>query len=87
MKPHNDANGIGRSSLRYRGLEQALGERPFVDDMFVPGMLHGRVIRPASAGPGTALATRRPAYQDRRWPCNEDSLASGSSPRRFEATG
>jgi selenium-dependent xanthine dehydrogenase len=40
----NHVNGIGRSSLRYRGLEQALGERPFVDDMFVPGMLHGAPV-------------------------------------------
>ncbi|HVS87078.1 MAG TPA: molybdopterin cofactor-binding domain-containing protein [Candidatus Acidoferrum sp.] len=35
-----DGNGVGRSSLRYRGIDQALGERPFVDDMRVPGMLH-----------------------------------------------
>ena len=34
-------NGIGGTPLRYRGLEQALGEKPFVDDMRVPGMLHG----------------------------------------------
>jgi selenium-dependent xanthine dehydrogenase len=40
----NHLNGIGRSSLRYKGLEQALGERPFVDDMFVPGMLHGAPV-------------------------------------------
>jgi selenium-dependent xanthine dehydrogenase len=40
----NHGNGIGRSSLRYKGLEQALGERPFVDDMFVPGMLHGAPV-------------------------------------------
>ena len=34
------ANGIGTSPSRYLGLEQALGEKPFVDDMRVPGMLH-----------------------------------------------
>ena len=42
--PDNGVNGIGRSSLRYKGLEQALGEKPFVDDMFVPGMLHGAPV-------------------------------------------
>ena len=33
-------NGVGQSPSRYRGFEQAAGERPFVDDMKVPGMLH-----------------------------------------------
>ena len=37
-------NGVGRSSLRYRGIDQALGERPFVDDMRVPGMLHASPV-------------------------------------------
>lgn len=36
--------GIGDSPSRYRGFEQALGERPFVDDMNVPGMLHGAMV-------------------------------------------
>src|SRR5260221_11243589 len=36
--------GIGDSPSRYRGFEQALGERPFVDDMRVPGMLHGALV-------------------------------------------
>src|SRR6202044_3921795 len=34
------AHGIGTSPSRYFGIEQALGEKPFVDDMRVPGMLH-----------------------------------------------
>jgi CO/xanthine dehydrogenase Mo-binding subunit/aerobic-type carbon monoxide dehydrogenase small subunit (CoxS/CutS family) len=34
------ANGIGTSPSRYLGIEQALGEKPFVDDMCVAGMLH-----------------------------------------------
>jgi selenium-dependent xanthine dehydrogenase len=34
------SNGIGASPSRYLGLEQALGEKPFVDDLRVPGMLH-----------------------------------------------
>ncbi|HXA68691.1 MAG TPA: molybdopterin cofactor-binding domain-containing protein [Bryobacteraceae bacterium] len=37
-------NGIGQSISRYLGLDQALGEKPFVDDMRVPGMLHGAVV-------------------------------------------
>jgi CO/xanthine dehydrogenase Mo-binding subunit/aerobic-type carbon monoxide dehydrogenase small subunit (CoxS/CutS family) len=41
---NNHVNGIGRSSLRYKGIEQALGERPFVDDMRVEGMLHATPV-------------------------------------------
>ena len=41
---HANGNGVGRSSLRYRGIDQALGERPFVDDMRVPGMLHASPV-------------------------------------------
>ena len=37
-------NGIGASPSRYLGLEQALGEKPFVDDLRVPGMLHGAPV-------------------------------------------
>jgi selenium-dependent xanthine dehydrogenase len=40
-KNGHKGNGIGQSPPRYLGLEQALGEKPFVDDMRVPGMLHG----------------------------------------------
>src|SRR5712692_3347523 len=41
---NGNANGIGKSISRYFGFEQALGERPFVDDMRVPGMLHGALV-------------------------------------------
>jgi selenium-dependent xanthine dehydrogenase len=37
-------NGIGASPSRYLGIEQALGEKPFVDDMHVPGMLHAAPV-------------------------------------------
>jgi xanthine dehydrogenase molybdenum-binding subunit len=37
-------DGVGSSIPRYRGLEQALGEIPFVDDMRVPDMLHGAMV-------------------------------------------
>ncbi len=36
--------GIGSSPLRYGGLDQTLGEKPFVDDMSAPGMLHGAMV-------------------------------------------
>lgn len=39
-----NGHGIGDSPSRYRGFEQALGERPFVDDLRVPGMLHGAMV-------------------------------------------
>ena len=37
-------DGVGRSVSRHGGLAQALGERPFVDDMRVAGMLHGAMV-------------------------------------------
>jgi selenium-dependent xanthine dehydrogenase len=40
----NHTNGIGRSALRFKGIEQALGEKPFVDDMSAPGMLHAAPV-------------------------------------------
>jgi xanthine dehydrogenase molybdenum-binding subunit len=36
--------GIGRSLSKYRGIEQAAGERPFIDDMKVPGMVYGAPV-------------------------------------------
>jgi CO/xanthine dehydrogenase Mo-binding subunit/aerobic-type carbon monoxide dehydrogenase small subunit (CoxS/CutS family) len=40
----SNGSGIGRSIPRQKGLEQSLGEIPFVDDMRVPGMLHGAMV-------------------------------------------
>jgi xanthine dehydrogenase molybdenum-binding subunit len=37
-------SGVGRPIPRQKGLEQSLGEIPFVDDMRVPGMLHGAMV-------------------------------------------
>ncbi|HUA20423.1 MAG TPA: molybdopterin cofactor-binding domain-containing protein [Bryobacteraceae bacterium] len=37
-------NGIGTSPSRYLGTQQTLGEKPFVDDMRVEGMLHGAPV-------------------------------------------
>jgi selenium-dependent xanthine dehydrogenase len=36
--------GVGDSPPRYRGLEQALGMKPYVADMHLPGMVHGAVV-------------------------------------------
>ena len=37
-------SGIGHSIARQGGVAQALGEKPFVDDMRVPDMLHGAMV-------------------------------------------
>jgi xanthine dehydrogenase molybdenum-binding subunit len=40
----NRKNGVGDSPSRYRGIDQALGEKPFIDDMFVPDMLNAAPV-------------------------------------------
>ncbi|MDO8666878.1 MAG: 2Fe-2S iron-sulfur cluster-binding protein, partial [Gemmatimonadales bacterium] len=35
---------VGSSLARYRAGENTLGDRPYIDDMTVPGMLHGAVV-------------------------------------------
>ena len=35
--------GLGTSGTRYQGLELALGDKNYVDDLRMPGMLHGAV--------------------------------------------
>jgi xanthine dehydrogenase molybdenum-binding subunit len=35
--------GVGSSGMRYEGLELALGTKPYIDDMSVPGLLDGAV--------------------------------------------
>jgi len=37
-------HGIGESHARIGGIEQVLGERPYVDDMRMPGMVHGAIV-------------------------------------------
>ena len=37
-------HGIGRSPSRYRGTDVASGEKPFIGDLRVPGMLHGTPV-------------------------------------------
>ena len=40
----NAVHGVGGSSPRYRGDEHAMGLKPYVADMTVPGMLHGALV-------------------------------------------
>ncbi len=42
--PGKGKSGVGVSVPRYGGLDQALGDKPFVDDMSAPGMLHGAMV-------------------------------------------
>ncbi|HET9359012.1 MAG TPA: molybdopterin cofactor-binding domain-containing protein, partial [Vicinamibacterales bacterium] len=41
---HGAGHGIGRSIARQDGSAQTLGDKPFIDDMRVPGMLHGAMV-------------------------------------------
>jgi len=36
--------GVGASPVRYGSIDQTLGTKPFVDDMRLPGMLHGAPV-------------------------------------------
>ena len=38
------SEGVGASPVRYRGLEQALGDKAFIDDMKLLGMLHASPV-------------------------------------------
>jgi CO/xanthine dehydrogenase Mo-binding subunit/aerobic-type carbon monoxide dehydrogenase small subunit (CoxS/CutS family) len=41
---HKKSHGIGNSVSRLGGAEQTLGDKQFVDDLRVPGMLHGAMV-------------------------------------------
>ena len=43
-KTNGNSHGIGKSVARQGGMAQTLGDKPFVDDMRVPGMLHGAMV-------------------------------------------
>jgi len=40
----DSGNGVGAPTARYRGRDQVLGEKTFVADMTVDGMLHGAMV-------------------------------------------
>ncbi|MES2943247.1 MAG: molybdopterin cofactor-binding domain-containing protein, partial [Pseudomonadota bacterium] len=50
LKPPQDYKIIGTSTARVDIPAKATGQLTFVHDMRVPGMLHGRVVRPPYAG-------------------------------------
>lgn len=42
--PHVDNSGrVGSPTARYQGRELALGDKPYINDMTMPGMLHGAI--------------------------------------------
>jgi len=72
---------VGRSLQRYQGAELALGSRPFVADIDVPGLLHGAMVlsgharalvkridvSKALALPGVAAVATAKDVQGNRW--------------------
>ncbi len=42
--PGGNGAGVGGNGLRYMGSEQTLGDKPYVADMSITGMLHGAVV-------------------------------------------
>lgn len=43
LPPPDESGKVGTSLDRFEGIELALGRRPYVDDLFLPGMLFGAV--------------------------------------------
>src|SRR4029450_170379 len=41
---HGRPGGIGSDGAKYQAAEMALGDKPYIDDMRVPGMLHAAVV-------------------------------------------
>ncbi len=39
-----EGSGVGGNGLRYQGAEQTLGDKPYVADLSIDGMLHGAVV-------------------------------------------
>ncbi|MDE0643585.1 MAG: selenium-dependent xanthine dehydrogenase [bacterium] len=40
IPPVETSGGIGKNGIKYEGLELALGDRPYIDDIRIDGMLH-----------------------------------------------
>ena len=73
--------GVGARLARYKGLELALGDRPYVDDMTRPGLLHGALVlsphpralvkridtRRAAAHPGVVAVATAKDVPGERW--------------------
>jgi xanthine dehydrogenase molybdenum-binding subunit len=57
------ARAVGASAPRYRGVEYALGAKPFIADMRVPGMLHAAVLLSAHPRARVLLIDPAPALE------------------------
>jgi CO/xanthine dehydrogenase Mo-binding subunit len=55
---------VGQSLSRYGAAKTVLGDRPFVDDLYLPGMLFGALV--LSPHPRARVVPSTPAV---RWPC------------------
>ncbi len=49
VPPLEEDGHVGKSLARYQGLELAMGDRPYVDDLRLPDMLEGAVLQSAHA--------------------------------------
>jgi aerobic-type carbon monoxide dehydrogenase small subunit (CoxS/CutS family) len=43
MPPVHNSGRVGSPTARYQGRELALGEKPYINDMTMPGLLHGAI--------------------------------------------
>lgn len=81
-QPQPELNGgVGASLARYRGHDLVLGERPYVDDLTRPKLLHGAVVlssharanvvridtAKANAAPGVVLVATAEQVPGERW--------------------
>jgi len=41
LPQHDDSGRVGTRAARYQGRELALGDKPYINDLTMPGMLHG----------------------------------------------
>jgi xanthine dehydrogenase molybdenum-binding subunit len=57
------ARAVGNSAPRYRGIDYALGEKPFIADMRVAGMLHAAVLLSAHPRARVLLIDPAPALE------------------------
>ena len=66
--PAVDRSGrVGSRTARYQGRELALGDKPYVNDLSMPGMLHGAVRSPTTPARGSCGWTPRGRWPTRGW--------------------
>ncbi len=62
-KASPSCHGVGSTPARYRGLDHAMGEKPYVADMQLPGMLHGAMVLSEHARAKVVRIDPAPALQ------------------------